>query len=143
MMHGSVLRFKETGRADLGPLELAVMQVLWKINGACTVNDVLLNLAGPSRYAYTTIMTTLNRLLNKGLVDRKFTGRQGYYTVNISEKQWQMERARMLVAMLLEAHGQQDQDALISGIVEGIDSEDVLNDLERCVRKRRCQLPYT
>ena len=49
----------------------------------------------------------------------------------------------VLVAMLLEAHGQQDQDALISGIVEGIDSEDVLNDLERCVRKRRCQLPYT
>ena len=48
----------------LGPLEIQVMEVVWG-SGESSVRDVVEKL--DSKLAYTTVMTTLDRLFKKGL----------------------------------------------------------------------------
>jgi hypothetical protein len=52
----------------LGRLEALVMECLWQSEAAVRVRDVALHLNGP--WAYTTLMTTLDRLFEKNLLTR-------------------------------------------------------------------------
>lgn len=63
----------------LGPLEADVMQVLWKAKHPMRVRDVLgwLNEGRRPALAYTTVMTVMARLAEKGVLRREATGR-GY-----------------------------------------------------------------
>ncbi len=61
------------GAARLGGLERRVMDALWaKPDSELTGRDVAEALTG---YAYTTVATVLDRLVNKGLVHRRMDGR--------------------------------------------------------------------
>jgi predicted transcriptional regulator len=66
----------EVGKV-LGPLEAEVMQVLWASDAALSVRAVLdeLNRDRSSALAYTTVMTVLVRLAEKGIVLRERNGR--------------------------------------------------------------------
>lgn len=57
------------------------MAVLWQADGPLTVRDVLeeLNAGGSDDLAYTTVMTTLSRLADKGLLRRHRVGRGYHY----------------------------------------------------------------
>jgi BlaI family transcriptional regulator, penicillinase repressor len=63
---------------DLAPLELDCMNVLWPI-GAATVRDIRDRLAPRRARAYTTIMTIMDRLARKGIVERHKAGRAYIY----------------------------------------------------------------
>jgi predicted transcriptional regulator len=52
----------------LGPLEIAVMERLWE-QSESTVREVVDHMGRP--LAYTTVLTTLSRLYEKGLVERR------------------------------------------------------------------------
>lgn len=54
--------------AKLGELERAVLDCLWRAGGAVTVREVHEALQPGRQLAYTTVMTTLQRLARKGLV---------------------------------------------------------------------------
>ncbi len=56
--------------AVLGPLENEVMEVVWA-RGPVTVRDVHGDLAQRRSIAYTTVMTTMVRLSDKGLLRRE------------------------------------------------------------------------
>jgi BlaI family transcriptional regulator, penicillinase repressor len=68
---------------DMAPLELDCMNALWPL-GEATVRDVHLALAGSRPRAYTTIMTILDRLAQKGVVARRKVGRAWVYRPKIS-----------------------------------------------------------
>ena len=59
-------------QAALGRLEREVMDVVWTPATKHTVRDVQARL--PRKAAYTTVMTTLDRLFKKGLVSRRREG---------------------------------------------------------------------
>lgn len=63
----------------LGPLEAEVMRILWGARGPLSVRDVLDRLNRPRRsaLAYTTVMTVMSRLAEKGILRRQPEGR-GY-----------------------------------------------------------------
>ena len=63
-----LLRNEEPTPQPLGPLEVAVMEILWQ-RGESAVRDVVDRLERP--LAYTTVMTTLDRLYKKALLDRR------------------------------------------------------------------------
>jgi predicted transcriptional regulator len=65
----------------LGPLETEVMQVLWDAAQPLSVRDVLdvLNRDRAERLAYTTVMTVLARLADKGVLVRTRQGRGFVY----------------------------------------------------------------
>lgn len=63
----------------LGSLEAAIMQVLWEAPDPVSVAEVVDGLAAVHPVAYTTAMTVLERLRQKGRVDRSKVGRSFRY----------------------------------------------------------------
>jgi len=87
------------------------MNVLWRLNEA-TVRDVQGALATTRPRAYTTIMTILDRLAQKGVVERKKAGRAWLYTANLSAEQARTHA----VARLVEGFFQGSTEALASHV---------------------------
>lgn len=71
---------------DLAPLELDCMKTLWPM-GEGTVREIRDRLAERLPRAYTTIMTIMDRLARKGVVERRKSGRAYIYRPNLSAQQ--------------------------------------------------------
>ncbi|HEV2617020.1 MAG TPA: BlaI/MecI/CopY family transcriptional regulator [Candidatus Acidoferrales bacterium] len=70
---------------ELAPLELDCMTALWLL-GEGTVREIRESLAPRRPRAYTTIMTIMDRLAQKGIVERQRTGRAWKYRANLSKE---------------------------------------------------------
>jgi predicted transcriptional regulator len=68
---------------DLAPLELDCMNTLWPM-GEATVREIRDGLAARRPRAYTTIMTIMDRLARKGVVERRKVGRAYKYVAQLS-----------------------------------------------------------
>jgi predicted transcriptional regulator len=75
-------------RRVLGPLEAEVMHLLWAADGPRSVREVLdgLNAGRRPPLAYTTIMTVLARLAEKGVLERTLAGRGFVYTPAVGDE---------------------------------------------------------
>jgi BlaI family transcriptional regulator, penicillinase repressor len=71
---------------DLAPLELDCMNTLWPL-GEGTVRQIRDRLAARRPRAYTTIMTIMDRLARKGVVERRKSGRAYTYRPNLSAQE--------------------------------------------------------
>jgi BlaI family transcriptional regulator, penicillinase repressor len=71
---------------DLSPLELDCMNALWP-SGEATVRQIQKALRPTRPRAYTTIMTILDRLAHKGIVQRRKLGRAWVYSPSVSAAQ--------------------------------------------------------
>jgi BlaI family penicillinase repressor len=71
---------------DLAPLELDCMNTLWPM-GQGTVREIRDRLAPRRPRAYTTIMTIMDRLARKGIVERRKIGRAYMYRPNLSAEE--------------------------------------------------------
>jgi len=122
----------------LGPLEIEVMEVLWA-GGECSVRDVVEQL--DRKLAYTTVMTTLDRLFKKGLLDRHKSERAFLYMPRLSHLDWERQRAGKLVAGLL-AGSQPSRELLLSSLVDAVGQHDatLLEQLEEKIRTKRKEL---
>ena len=81
---------------DLAPLELECMNALWP-RGEATVRDIQAALMTVCPRAYTTIMTILDRLAQKGVVQRRKSGRAWVYSANVSEQDARSRAVAQLV----------------------------------------------
>jgi predicted transcriptional regulator len=122
----------------LGHLEEGVMEVLWT-HGESNVRDVVSAL--PRSLAYTTVMTTLDRLFKKTLLCRRKVERAFLYSPRLSREQWRREMAGGLVASFLGGP-QHSGDLLLSCFLDAVGEHDetLLNDLEKKIRSKRRQL---
>ena len=103
-------------RAD-GALEREVLAVLWDAGGtAMTPTDVLERVGGG--LAYTTIMTVLSRLHDKGLTRRERRGRAYAYTATVTESELVATRMRS------ELSASRDRTGALSGFVSRLDRRD-------------------
>ena len=68
---------------DLAPLELDCMNTLWPV-GEATVREIRDGLAARRPRAYTTIMTIMDRLARKGVVERVKSGRAYVYRARLT-----------------------------------------------------------
>ena len=92
------LKVSLVGDKALGPLELQLLRVLWK-RGEGTVRHLIDE--GLVQGAYTTIMTTLDRLFKKGLLDRTEEGRAFRYFPRVTREELQREAAGQAIQQLL------------------------------------------
>jgi predicted transcriptional regulator len=122
----------------LGPLEAQVMEVLWTA-GERSVRDVIEQL--DRKLAYTTVMTTLDRLFKKGLLDRQKSERAFLYSPRVSHQEWERQRAGDLVAGLL-AGSQPSRELLLSSLVDAVGQHDarLLEHLEEKIRSKRKEI---
>jgi predicted transcriptional regulator len=117
----------------LGPLEIAVMEILWT-QGESAVRDVVDRLERP--LAYTTVMTTLDRLFKKGMLDRRKFERAFLYSPRLSRGEWEQKRTGAFVAGMVNG-----REMLISCLVEAVGHDErLLDELERKIRERRMEL---
>lgn len=124
--------------AELGHLEAQVMELVWS-RGEGNVHDVMGGLERP--LAYTTVMTTLDRLYKKGLLERRKEERAFVYSPRFSRAEWERMRAGDLVAGFL-ANPAAPGELLVSCFVEAVGerNEALLDELERNIRKKRREL---
>lgn len=122
-----------TREADIGPLEMQVLGLL-DGRGHLSVNDVKVALEGAGHeLAYTTVMTVLVRLHEKGLVQRTKEGRRYLYATSrgapratsalvsrLSRALFRNDRVRPILALL-------DDDKI---------SDDELRELRRAIDER-------
>lgn len=93
----------------LGPLEYAVMRALWDASPATV--PVVLDLVNGQRpaddkLAYTTVMTVLSRLHDKGLLVRERRGRGYEYAPRFSEAGLVAHLSEREVQGLLDRYGE-------------------------------------
>ena len=81
---------------DLSPLELDCMNALWPV-GEATVRDIQQALHPTRPRAYTTIMTILDRLAQKGIVLRSKSGRAWVYRPNLTAQDARSQALAQLV----------------------------------------------
>jgi predicted transcriptional regulator len=122
----------------LGTLEFELMQILWS-EGEFSVRDVVPKLSRP--LAYTTVMTTLDRLFKKGLLDRHKSDRAFVYSPHFSHQEWERRRAGDLVAGFLSGPNP-SRELLLSCLLDAVGEHDasLLDDLEKKIRNRRKEL---
>ncbi len=122
----------------LGTLELELMEILWA-SGESSVRDVVPRLSRP--LAYTTVMTTLDRLFKKGLLDRRKSDRAFVYSPHLSRQEWERERAGSLVTGFL-AGPHLSRQLLLSCLLDAVGEHDakLLDELEKKIRSRRKEL---
>jgi BlaI family penicillinase repressor len=81
---------------DLAPLELECLSVLWPL-GEGTVRDIHRALAASRPRAYTTVLTIMDRLEQKGIVARRKVGRAFHYQARLSAEEARLKAVEKIV----------------------------------------------
>jgi predicted transcriptional regulator len=102
----------------LGELEAEIMDLLWAEDGVVMVRDVLtkLNRKRERPIAYTTVMTIMARLTEKGLLQRTLVGKTHEYRVAQTREEFLRRASGRIVEDLLADFG----EVAIAGFVEAL-----------------------
>ena len=123
-----------------GPLEWKVLETLWQAAGEASVRDLQPQFPD---IAYTTLMTTLDRLFRKGVLSRTKQGRAFFYSPRLSKPEFESARVASALRVALTS----DSAAvgpLMSYFVEAVSNRDrdLLDELEALVRARRAEIEH-
>jgi predicted transcriptional regulator len=123
---------------SLGELESKVLaevrrQGQTSVGGVCDALD--------RSYAYTTVMTTLDRLFKKGLLTRTKEGRAFYYSAKHSAEELERGLTADVMNTLLDTYPS-SASPVLACIVDSVSDRDLqlLDELERLVKEKRLEL---
>ena len=124
--------------STFGPLEIRVLDALWARQTPACVRDLQPRFPG---VAYTTLMTTLDRLFRKGTLSREKSGRAFFYRPKASRQELISKLAGSTFATLLPGDAASVRP-ILSMFVDSVSDRDhaLLDDLEKLVRARRDEL---
>jgi predicted transcriptional regulator len=119
--------------AVLGPLESEVMDIIWD-RDEVTVRDVYLQLKKARSIAYTTVMTTMGRLTEKGLLDRTEDHPAHRYSALISREQYARSTVKSVVDWLVNHF----RDPAVAYFLDRVEEEDerVIESLREAIEQR-------
>ncbi|MCL5735340.1 MAG: BlaI/MecI/CopY family transcriptional regulator [Actinobacteria bacterium] len=123
----------------LGDLEGEVLECVWQ-RGPVSVREVHSHLAARREIAYTTVMTVMSRLAEKGLLQRRPEGRAFIYSASMPRDEYWTEVVKNFLDGVLQGANR----PLLSHFVESLAADDaaqldLLADIiEEKRRKRAC-----
>ena len=122
----------------LGKLEREVMEISWR-QGEISVRDV--HLAFGKHIAYTTLMTTLHRLHNKGVLDRRKQGRAFLYSPRLSPLELERGIAQDVIEGLM-VRASNGVEPVLACIVDTVSEHDraSLDALDRLIQEKKSAL---
>lgn len=129
-----LFRRKSSGAAAIfGALELRVMEALWQRDTPVSVRDLVNDFDGT---AYTTLMTTLDRLHRKGVLDREKSGRAFVYRPRYTREELESGMAVRAIESLLD---RSSAEPVLSYFIDEVSRRDarLLDELERLVHEKR------
>lgn len=138
----TLLGFKRPREAvcqTLGKLERRVMNEAWR-RGELSVRDIFK--AFDEQFAYTTLMTTLDRLFKKGLLARRKDGRAFLYSPRVSMKEMEQGVTKDVIDGLLDSNATAGVEPILACIVDAVSEHDreLLDELDRLVKEKRREL---
>ena len=122
---------------QLGPLEQQLLSALW-MRGSATVREILDT--GNLKLAYTTVMTTLDRLYKKQLLNRAAEGRAFRYSPRYTQAELEKAAVGETIRQLLGSGA--TASLPLSYLVEAVSEHDarLLDDLQRLLDQKRREL---
>jgi predicted transcriptional regulator len=129
--------FRGSSSRQLGPLEQRLLEALWA-RGSATVRELIQN--DYQELAYTTVMTTLDRLFKKNLLVREAEGRAFRYAPRFTRDELHREAASHALRQLLDASPASPLP--LSFLVEILGERDaqLLDELRELVETKRREL---
>lgn len=125
---------RTSAKIQLGPLEQQLLQALW-LRGNATVRELVDS--GEIKLAYTTVMTTLDRLYKKQVLNRVAEGRAFRYSPHQTQEELEREAAGETIRQLL---GSSNTASLpLSYLLEAVSEHDVrlLDELQQLLDQKR------
>lgn len=131
-------RLSEAVMDSLGELEKKTIHEIWR-RGESSVSSLCS--AFGDVYAYTTVMTTLDRLYKKGLLSRRKAGRAFLYSSVYSMEELERGVAQDVISALLDT-SLGKAEPVLACIVDSVSDRDLqlLDELERLVKEKREKL---
>lgn len=115
----SVVDMAQTFPRPLGDLEQCIMEAVWRVQAA-SGRDVFSVCAKQRRVAYTTIMTVMNRLVEKDLLERKGSGKHYTYRARLSQEAYEKQTSGRIIQGLIRNFG----NLAIAQFVDTLDETD-------------------
>lgn len=103
-------------QTSLGELEQQIMDILWE-HEQCSARDVLTKLERERKLAYTTVATILQRLQDKGLLNRKESIVGHIYSPKVSKEKYTKNMAQSFLKNFINSFG----DTAIASFADSID----------------------
>ena len=126
-------RGKEPLERVLGPLETEVMNIVWDL-GDATVRDVHEALNSRRTIAYTTVMTTMGRLAEKGFL-KKIEDRHAHvYSPLVSRQQYARSTVKSVVDWLIVQFREPTVAYLVDRV--GRDDYELIETLREAIAQR-------
>jgi len=131
-------RPREVASLALGKLEQQVLEEVWK-RRELSVRDVYL--AFGESVAYTTVMTTLDRLFKKKLLTRRKVSRAFVYLPAVSRAEFEQGIREDVIDGLL-GQGADAVQPVLACIVDTVSETDrqLLDELDRLIKEKRKEL---
>jgi predicted transcriptional regulator len=117
----------------LGPLETEIMQIIWQ-DERSTVKKVHRKLSQHRDIAYTTVMTTMSRLAEKGVLNRHREGLAYVYTPAITEDDFVTMVVQQVLDGLLDDYSETAIDYMVDYLARRNPSE--LKRLQKALQAR-------
>lgn len=95
---------QEVGKV-LGELESEIMEIVWHSLNPVSVRDVTEKLQHKRKIAYTTVMTVMGRLADKGLLKRIASGRAYIYKSAYSKDRFLTRVSRQIIKNFISSFG--------------------------------------
>ena len=131
-------RPSEVASLALGKLEREVLEQIWQ-RREVSVRDVYLHFE--ERIAYTTLMTTLDRLYKKRLLHRRKDGRAFLYSAAVGRDEFEDGIREDVIDSLFDS-GVDEIQPVLACFVDTVSERDreLLDELERLVREKKRDL---
>lgn len=101
---------------SLGELEKQVMDIVWE-QKSCSAREILTKLQNNRKLAYTTVATILQRLYDKGLLNRKESTSGHIYSPRLSREKYSKNVAKSFLKRFINSFG----DTAVASFAESID----------------------
>lgn len=122
-------KFHESGlNRFFGPLEAEIMNIIW--DGLdMTIKDVQTRLEHEKPISFNTVMTVMNRLVDKGILDKQSNGRSFIYRPTSTRDEFFETQSMALSQDLLAEFG----PVVVSHMLDALDDvdPDLLDQLEQ------------
>ncbi len=117
-----------------GKLEAEIMELAW-LQKKASVRQVYQALCQSRKIAYTTVMTVMTRLADKGFLEREKDGKRYLYRPTLSKEELNQSFARTILSGMTKDLAIQ----AFSHFVDNLSSEDetILNKLEKLIEEKR------
>lgn len=137
MIRLSIKRFKynEEGLSRFfGPLEARIMELFWdNKQGEFSIKEVQQSLDSEKNINFNTVMTVMNRLVDKGVLKKRASGRVSLFSPIQTKDEFLEEQSKKLTENLLDEFG----GVVISHMIDSLTDVDdkLLNKLEQKIQQ--------